>query len=145
MTSSGILIALAVCIVLALVVFVPVVLRARKVDLEKGGGTKSAPPPEETLAALKEDGEEFGLFDQDDGEKIAAPFAEQIEDILAARIKADPGLASVKLDFGTAPDGSLQIWVDEVCYTDVKKIPDEKLRQAVAEAIQAWEKHYAKA
>jgi hypothetical protein len=141
MTGSVIILALVICVVLAMVVFIPVVLRARKIDLTP---TLKTPPPQETLDALKEDGEGPGLFDQDNGEKIAAPFAEQIEDILSARIKTDPGLASVKVDLGTAPDGSLQIWVDEVCYTEITKIPNEKLRQALQESIRAWEKHYSK-
>jgi len=39
-------------------------------------------PPKETLVATRADDEGVTLFDHDAGERLASPFAEQIEDIL---------------------------------------------------------------
>lgn len=76
----------------------------------------------------------------DPGERVAAPFAEQIEDILRAILSADPALAALDVDLGTAPDGGLEIWVNGERHTDIDLIPDERLRQTIRQAIEKWER-----
>ncbi len=96
-------------------------------------------PPEETLAATEADGEGVTLYDRDAGEKLAAPFAEQIEDIVHDRIAKDPTLAHYAVDFGTAPDGTLEIWVDGERYIDVANVPNPQLREVIRQATESWQ------
>jgi hypothetical protein len=63
---------------------------------------------------------------------------EQIEDILRARLRADPYLAKLTVDLGTTPGGGLEIWVDDQQYTDVDAIPDQRLREAIQEVVKEW-------
>jgi len=72
------------------------------------------------------------------GEEIASDVVEQVEDILHQILNDDPELARMNVDFGTAPDGGLAIWVDGERYVDVNALPDERLRQAVQRAIKSW-------
>jgi hypothetical protein len=95
-------------------------------------------PPPESLAAARADGEGIGLYDFDEGENVAAAFAEQIEDILRAQISADPYLKSYDVDFGTGADGSLDIRVGDQHYTGIDQIPDLRLREAVQHAVAAY-------
>jgi hypothetical protein len=95
-------------------------------------------PPTETMEATRADDEGVTIFNYDAGEKIAAPFAEQIEDILRAKLDSDP-FNKFTIDFGTAKDGSLEIWVNEKMYTSVDEIPDAGLKQAFYEAVKKWE------
>jgi hypothetical protein len=71
-------------------------------------------------------------------ERLAAPFAEQIEAIIQAWIEKRPELQHYKLDFGTAPDGGLEIWIDAKKFADVNALPDENLKTLVKEAIELW-------
>ena len=73
------------------------------------------------------------------GERYAAPFAEQIEDLILTQIAADPRLAGTKFDLGTLEDGSLGFWVNEQLYHSVAELPDEKLRQIVRQAVARWQ------
>lgn len=120
-------------------------MRANRVNLT---GTKEgekpewmrSTPPSETLAATQADGEGITLFDEDAGEKLAAPFAEQIEDIVLNLMEADPQLKKHKLDFGTASDGGLEIWVDGKSYRAIQDIPEEPIRAAIQKAIDIYNK-----
>ena len=47
-------------------------------------------------------------------------------------------MTGLRVDFGTAHDGSLEIWVGEDRYTSVDSIPDERVRRAVAEAVASF-------
>jgi len=94
-------------------------------------------PPKETTDATRADNEGVTIFDYDEGEKIAAPFAEQIEDILRAKLNSDP-FNKFDIDLGTAADGSLEIWVNGEKYESVKALPDEKLKSAFNEAVKKW-------
>lgn len=131
-----------------IVVGVLIMLRqqAKQVNLTRPNSPDEKPawlrdmPPKETVDATRADGEGITLYDYDEGEQVAAPFAEQIEDILLAHMKTDPALAGLKVDLGTSPDGELAVWVDDKCYTDVSEIPHEPLRQAIEQAIAKWEK-----
>ncbi len=117
-------------------------MRSNEVNLtgkteEKPEWMKST-PPKETMAATRADDEGVTLFDHDAGEKIASPFAEQIEDILRAKLESDP-FNKFEIDFGTAPDGSLEIWVNGTKYGGMDELPDEKLKAAFRNAVKEWE------
>jgi hypothetical protein len=96
-------------------------------------------PPQETMAATRADDEGVTLFDHDAGERLASPFAEQIEDILRAKLDSDP-FNKFEIDFGSAKDGSLEIWVNGKMYASVDEIPDAGLKQAFHEAVEKWER-----
>jgi len=121
------------------------VLRSRRVNLTRPASPDQKPvwmrtmPPPETISATQMDDEGIALYGYDPGEKLAAPFAEQIEDIVRARLSADPALAVMDVDLGTASDGGLEIWVDGERYTDVNLLPDERLRRVFRQAIESWE------
>ena len=132
-------------VLVIVVIYVIFVLQRRRVDLthakspgQKPEWIKTTPPPE-TVAATQADGEGFGLYDYDAGEGLAAAFVEQIEDIVHARLSEDPALAGIDVDFKTASSGELEVWVNDESYTDVKDIPDERLREVVRQAIASWE------
>jgi hypothetical protein len=99
----------------------------------------SSTPPKETVAATRADDEGVTLYNHDAGERIAAPFAEQIEDILRAKLESDP-FNKFEIDFGSAKDGSLEIWVNGTMYASMDEIPDAGLKQAFHEAVKKWEK-----
>lgn len=134
-----------IAILIIAVAIIWLILAARRINMtspespdQKPEWIRTTPPPE-TRAATQADGEGVTLYDEDVGEKLAAPFAEQIEDILRARLEADPYLQSLKVDLGTGPDGSLEIWLNGVRYTDIHQLPDDRLRQAFQEAIADWQ------
>jgi hypothetical protein len=95
-------------------------------------------PPSETVAATQADGEGVTLYDHDAGERVASPFVEQIEDIVRARLGEDPALASLEVDFGTAADGGLEVWVEGERYSDIDQIPNVRLREVVRQAVESW-------
>jgi len=142
---TGVWVLGGIAILILVVIFELLVRRSRRVSFTDSESPDQRPdwiettPPAQTVAATQADGESIQLYDQDPGEQVAAPFAEQIEDILQARLSSDPGLATTHVDLGTAPGGDLEIWVDGERYTDVGQIPNERLRQAFREAIEQWE------
>lgn len=117
-------------------------MRSNEVNLT--GKTEDKPewmrstPPKETMAATRTENEGVTIFNYDEGEKIAAPFAEQIEDILRAKLKSDP-FNKFDIDLGTAKDGSLEIWVNGTKYESVNELPDEELKKAFHEAVKRWD------
>lgn len=96
-------------------------------------------PPAETMAATIAEGEGVTLYNADDGEHLAAPFAEQIEDILRARLEADPLLSRFKVDLGTSENDELEFWVNEKKYASIDELPDEDLKKEVRQAVKSWE------
>lgn len=74
----------------------------------------------------------------EDDEFVATPIGEQIEEMVRERLKSYPDLENVSLDFGSGVDGSLQVWVKSVRYDRVQDIPDERIRQAVADAVEEF-------
>ena len=72
------------------------------------------------------------------GERIASVISEQIEDLVKARMQADPTLRDLKIDFGTSADGSLEIWIDDQRFDDVDSVPDERIRNMIQEAVTAY-------
>ncbi len=144
MENSGIVITLAVAAVIVMLVIWFLLLRsARRVNLtrtpdgQKPEWMRTTPPPE-TIAATQADGEGMALYDRDKGENEAAAFAEQIEDILRAQLSADPDLRSYDVDLGTGPDGGLEIRVGDQRYSDIKQIPNERLRAAIGQAVATY-------
>jgi hypothetical protein len=74
----------------------------------------------------------------EDGERLASPVSEQIEEAAQRKLAGYPDLAGKRLDFGTAGDGSLEIWFDDVRYESVDQIPDARVREALAEAVKSF-------
>ncbi len=142
--ETSLIIVGAIAFLVAILLLIPVFLKARDVNLTESYDEQpewmNSTPPSETLAATKEDGEGYQVFDHDEGEKLAAPFAEQIEDIIQAKLKSDPYLNQFEIDLGTSPDGGLEIWVNGKAYQDVNSLPDERLIQAFQDAIKQWNK-----
>ncbi len=143
MPTSSIIIILSVVIIVMLVIWLLLVRTSRRVNLtgtteeQKPEWMRTTPPPE-TIAATRAEGKGVALYDHDKGENLAAPFAEQIEDILKAQLSADAHLRSYDVDLGTAPDGGLEIRVGDDHYTSVEQIPDPRLREAIQQAVATY-------
>ena len=133
-----------ITLAVVLVLFLAVVQRSRKINLTDSGEEqpewmRETPPPE-TIAATQKDAEQGrSSFDHDTGEHVAAPFAEQIEDILHAKMEKDPYLKQFEVDLGTGKDGGLEIWVNGQLYREVEALPDERLKQAFRQAVSQWD------
>ncbi|MCJ7715930.1 MAG: hypothetical protein MUO54_05360 [Anaerolineales bacterium] len=130
-------------LLVALIIFGLLISRSRKTDLDSvpEGETPSwihSNIPDETMNASLADKEGITLFDQDPGEDLAAPFAEQIEDILQAQLQADPELTFFDVDFGTAPDGGIEFHFRGETYLEIDQIPEEPLRDAIKKAIEKY-------
>jgi hypothetical protein len=72
-----------------------------------------------------------------EGERLASASSEAIEDLVNQAL-AKAGVDGVQVDFGTAHDGSLEIWIGDDRYTSVDSIPDARVRQAVADAVASF-------
>lgn len=138
----------ALSLVILLVVIIVFYMRSRKVNLTTPNDPDTKPdwiintPPEETMAATLADGEGITVYDYDEGEHVAAPFAEQIEDILQAKLKADPQLAALNVDLGTnEATGEMEVWVDGTRYEQIGDIPNPQLQTAIQEAVAKWNEH----
>ena len=118
-------------------------IKSNEVNLTGGNNGKPewmrSNPPAETMAATLAEGEGVTLYNTNDGERLASPFAEQIEDILRARLAADPLLGKFKVDLGTSENNELEFWVNEEKYASIDELPDEDLKKAVREAVKSWE------
>ena len=71
-------------------------------------------------------------------EEQASPISEQIEEMVRKRLAEYPDLAEQVVDFGTAVDGSLEIWIADKRYTSVDDIPDDRVREAISEAVKEF-------
>lgn len=140
--STFILVAGALMVLISLGLLAMVFIKSNQVNLT--GKTDGKPewmhamPPKETVDATTQDGEGVTLFDHDEGEQVAAPFAEQIEDVLRAKAKSDPYLKSLDIDFGTGEDGGLTIWLNGVKYDGVANLPDERIKEALLQSVKDW-------
>jgi len=74
----------------------------------------------------------------DKNEEQASPSSEQIEEMVRKRLVEYPDLADYVIDFGTASDGSLEIWIADKRYTSVDDIPDARVREAISEAVKEF-------
>lgn len=71
----------------------------------------------------------------EDGEQIASLVAEEIEERVRKALSAYSDLAGTELDFGTLPDGSIDIRVNGTQYREVDSIPDSRVRDAIRAAV----------
>jgi hypothetical protein len=138
--SVGIVGVIALLVIVGLFVWI---MRRRKAETPATpAGAKPdwmrSTPPKETLAALKEDGKQMAVFVHDQGEKLAAPFAEQIEDIVRAKLDADPFLKSTRLDFGTAADGGIEFVINNQSFASLDQIPEGRIKAIIKESIEAY-------
>ena len=113
---------------LVVVVAVLAVIAFAVLSRRATSGPKPAPESQQWVAEAK----------IETGERPSAPVSEEIEELARAKLAAYPDLARAKLDFATAADGALEIWVDQVHYHSVDEIPDERLRQAIQQVVQEW-------
>ena len=140
--SPIVLIAVAAVVVIVVWLMLRLSAKARQVDLtdtpegQQPAWRRTTPPPETRTAT---GGESNAFYGEETGEQIAAPFAEQIEDIVRTRLRRDPLTANHEVDLGTSEDGGLEIWVDGERYTDIDALPDPRLQQVFRDAIARWE------
>jgi hypothetical protein len=120
---------------MALVIFVAVIFVAllgvaafARVTRRAASGPKPAPESEQWVAEAKIKA----------GERASALVSEEVEELARAKLVVYPDLASTQLDFATAADGSLEIWVDGTQYHSIDEVPDDRLRQAIQAAVQEW-------
>lgn len=146
MNSTGTELIVLIGILAGLVVVVVLVMLFRKsnqVDLTSASGSKPEwmreTPPAATVAATQAETAGTQVFHHAPGERLAAPFAEQIEDIVRVRLMERADLSGYQVDFGTAPDGGLEIRVNGETFTDLEAIPHEGLKSALRQAIQEWQ------
>lgn len=132
--------ALAGLVIVILVV--ALFIRRQRINLTDTGLPDEKPawmattPPAASLVATGG----AGVYGQETGEKVAAPFVEQIEDIVRARMRADATLADIQVDLGSSADGSLEIWIDGTHYTAIDEIPNPRLQALFKEAIEHWDR-----
>jgi len=74
--------------------------------------------------------------DSESDEFQASTVSEKVADLVKRKLEEYSDLRSVVVDFGTSLDGSLEIWIDSERYLDVEDIPDERIRKAIAEAVE---------
>jgi hypothetical protein len=71
-------------------------------------------------------------------EHQAAAASEAIEELVNLKLATIPDLAGTRIDFGSAADGSLEMWIGDQRYTSIDEIPDQRIRQAVREAVASF-------
>jgi len=71
-------------------------------------------------------------------EHTASSAVERIEEHANRALSRTPGLEGTRLDFGTASDGSLEIWVDDRRYQSLSEIADVRIRQVIEDAVAAF-------
>jgi hypothetical protein len=108
-----------------------------KPDGEKPAWMRST-PPKETTEALKASGQKAALYGHEKGEALASPFAEQIEDMVRAKLDADPFLKSTRIDFGTAPDGGIEFVINNQSFTSLEQIPEGRIKAIIKQAIESY-------
>ena len=74
----------------------------------------------------------------EDFERPSSVVAEQIEEMVKSKLVGYSDLADTVLDFGTASDGSIDIWVNKHQYDHVEDIADKRIRQAIKEAVEKF-------
>jgi|Deesub1362A_J573_1020465.scaffolds.fasta_scaffold06556_3 hypothetical protein len=74
----------------------------------------------------------------EEGERRASMIAEAIEERVRAILAAQGEAELVGVDFGTASDGSLEIWLNGVRYSSVDDLPDKRLRDAIRRAVEEF-------
>ena len=80
----------------------------------------------------------FSFCERDHGAGGPGQLGQHIEEMVRERLKSYPDLENVSMDFGSGVDSSLQVWVESVRYDRIQDIPDERIRQAVADAVEEF-------
>lgn len=124
MMFETLLFAVGAVMVIALLVVATFALMTRRATR----GPKPAPISQQWVAEAK----------IEPGERPSAPVSEAIEELVRAKLAAYPDLARAQLDFASAADGSLEIWVHQTHYHSVSEIPDPRLAQAIRDAVREW-------
>ncbi len=114
----GILISVLLVLIIAVLAILVLIRRPRPGDLAARSQTLVADAEVETY------------------ERPSSLVSEQIEEIARRKLAQYPDLADTVLDFGTMPDGTIDIWVNRRQYNDVNDIPDERIRKAIQEAVE---------
>jgi hypothetical protein len=83
------------------------------------------PRPLQEIFKVRSEAEEF----------VASSVGEEIEELVRQNLTAHPDLADTNIDFGTAADGSLQIWLGDQCYQAIEEIPDGRVQEAIKQAV----------
>jgi hypothetical protein len=73
-------------------------------------------------------------------ERPASLVSEQIEEMAKSKLAVYPDLVDTILDFGTMPDGTIDIWVNKKQYDNVEDIADLRIKDAIKEAVQQFNK-----
>jgi hypothetical protein len=74
----------------------------------------------------------------DQYERTSSMASEQIEEMVRRRLEQYPDLADTVFDFGTMADGTVDVWVNSKQYDDPEDIPDERIRKAIQEAVEEF-------
>jgi hypothetical protein len=72
------------------------------------------------------------------GEYLASDVSEEIESLVHIKLQNNPEFENLRVDFATGTDEGLEIWVDDVRYTSVDDLPDERLRSIIHEAVDEY-------
>ena len=74
----------------------------------------------------------------EEGEARAALVSEQIEEMVKEKLSEYSDLHGKQLDFGTSSDGSLDITFEGESFSSIETIPDERIREAIAAAVEKF-------
>jgi hypothetical protein len=80
--------------------------------------------------------DEDPLVDRDEFQ--ATPIAEAIEERVRQKVAEDPSLGELDVDFGTGPNGELEIWVNAERYTAIDQVPHKGLQDAIRQAVEDY-------
>jgi len=121
MDASGILyLVVGLLLAIGLSLAVRYFLHGRRLKLHESG----------TRYVLKRNSDGEGEPDQD-----SSFTSEQIEEIVKSKLNQYPDLLGTHFDFRTSPGGMLEIVFGERTFQDVNQIPDERVRDAITEAV----------
>lgn len=121
LNTSGVL-ALVVGLLMAIGLSITIryLLHGRRFELHESGKRHVLRPSREFM----------GESDQD-----ASFSSEMIEGMVKEKLATYPDLRGITFDFRTATGGMLEIVFDERTYQNVDQIPDERVREAIDEAV----------
>ncbi len=138
MSTQTMLIIFAVVVVIAIIALAAFAISSRRTT---GGQRPSAPPAARSQAPVAPPVQAPVApppAKPVPPERVASPVSEEIEELVRPKLAPYSDLRRVKIDFGTAPDGTLEVWLGKAHYNSVDAIPDQRLRQAVQEAVKEW-------
>lgn len=131
MDLTFIIVIFVLIIVTFLIAGVAIALSGRKLG--------SVPPPEsdkpDWVRAAAEQTAAPAPLPDGSPERIASPIAEAIEGLLQEALAAHPELSGYHVDLGSAPDGSLEVWVNGEKFDGVEALKDERLKQLFRQVV----------